>query len=232
MSYCVNCGVELEKGCNECPLCDTPVINPMELQPQKEKLAYPEIIKIPKSTRNRFLVFVVSMVLLIPNLVLVAIDIFFWGSGISAFIFGATLLLWIIALFPMLWKKPLPLILLQIDAIALIAYLNLFRMADNSSHWFEGVAMPIVIAVWAVAAVFILWCRKPKRKSYTAIAATVAANVLSYVIEICINMFLSGKLQMGVSVTVTACSIPLIIFFVALIKSKRLTAWVSRKFSA
>ena len=26
MSYCVNCGVELEQGCNECPLCDTPVL--------------------------------------------------------------------------------------------------------------------------------------------------------------------------------------------------------------
>lgn len=30
MSYCVNCGVELEKGCPACPLCDTPVINPRE----------------------------------------------------------------------------------------------------------------------------------------------------------------------------------------------------------
>ena len=28
MSYCVNCGVELERSQKSCPLCSTPVINP------------------------------------------------------------------------------------------------------------------------------------------------------------------------------------------------------------
>ena len=28
MSYCVNCGVELCDSAKECPLCNTPVINP------------------------------------------------------------------------------------------------------------------------------------------------------------------------------------------------------------
>ena len=28
MSYCVNCGVELDKTCSVCPLCNTRVINP------------------------------------------------------------------------------------------------------------------------------------------------------------------------------------------------------------
>ena len=32
MSYCVNCGVELEPSLKKCPLCNTPVINPNELQ--------------------------------------------------------------------------------------------------------------------------------------------------------------------------------------------------------
>ena len=30
MSYCVNCGVELEHSLKECPLCNTQVINPNE----------------------------------------------------------------------------------------------------------------------------------------------------------------------------------------------------------
>ena len=30
MSYCVNCGVELDASSRECPLCNTPVINPRE----------------------------------------------------------------------------------------------------------------------------------------------------------------------------------------------------------
>lgn len=231
MSYCVNCGVELEQGCAECPLCDTPVINPREFMNKPvEKPAYPEIIKIPKSTHKRFTVFVVSMVLLIPNIVLAVLDIIFWSSGISAYIFGGTALAWTWFLFPMLWKKPMPLILLQIDALALIGYLYLFRCAGNQTGWFEKLALPMVIAVWAIAAIFIFWSRKPKRKSYTGIAATVAAIVFSYVVEICIDLFVFGRLQLGVSFAVTACCIPIIVFFIVLAKSRKLNAWVSRKF--
>ena len=29
MSYCVNCGVELDKDAAKCPLCQTPVVNPV-----------------------------------------------------------------------------------------------------------------------------------------------------------------------------------------------------------
>ena len=32
MSYCVNCGVELDPSLKKCPLCNTPVINPNELE--------------------------------------------------------------------------------------------------------------------------------------------------------------------------------------------------------
>lgn len=32
MSYCVNCGVELDRSLRACPLCNTPVINPRELE--------------------------------------------------------------------------------------------------------------------------------------------------------------------------------------------------------
>lgn len=230
MSYCVNCGVELEKGCPACPLCDTPVINPREGHTHTEHLAYPQNINIPKSTGKRFTVFFASVVLLIPNIVLAVLDVIFWNSGISAFIFGASALAWLWLLFPMLWKKPIPLILLQIDAVSLVAYLNLFRIRGNITGWFEGIALPVVIAVWAVAALFIIWLRKPRRKVAKAIAATLAANVLSYVTEICINIFISGKFQIGVSLAVTACSIPLIVFFVFLAKSRRLSAWMSRKF--
>ena len=42
MSYCVNCGVELEPSLTECPLCNTPVINPKELYNQKKTSPYPK----------------------------------------------------------------------------------------------------------------------------------------------------------------------------------------------
>ena len=78
--------------------------------------------------------------------------------------------------------------------------------------------------------IFIFWLKKPRSKTSKTIAAVIAINILVFVVEVSLNMFYLGRLQVGVSLVVAACSVPLIIFFIALVKSRRLKAWVSRKF--
>ena len=133
-------------------------------------------------------------------------------------------------MFPLLWKKQIPVISLGIDAVALLVYLHMFKIYGDDNGWFSSIVLPVVIALWAICNIFIFWLRKPRGKNAKTIAAIIAADIMTFVVEICINMFYNGKLQVGISLVVTACSIPLIIFFVALVKSRRLKAWVSRKF--
>lgn len=231
MSYCVNCGVELEKGCPACPLCDTPVINPREVKNIPDTPAYPEIVRIPKSTQKRFTVFVVSMVMLLPNIVLAVLDLMFWENGMTTIIFGASAVAWLWFLFPMLWKKPMPVVLLGIDALALIGFLKFCSLKTTTSPgWFNSLVLPVVITLWAICNIFIFWLKKPRSKTSKTIAAVIAINILVFVVEVSLNMFYLGRLQVGVSLVVAACSVPLIIFFIALVKSRRLKAWVSRKF--
>lgn len=230
MSYCVNCGVELEKGCPECPLCDTPVINPCEKNVSAEKSAYPENINIPKSLSKKYWVFVLSLVMLIPNLVLIILDTLIFDSGVVKYIVGGFCVSWIWFLFPFLWKKQIPVISLGIDAIALLVYLNMFRIYGDDNGWFNSIVLPVVIVLWAICNLFIFWLKKPRSKSLIAIALLGAINVMSFVIEICMNMFYYGKLQFVISLVVTACCVSLMIFFAVLEKSRRLKAWVSRKF--
>ena len=231
MSYCVNCGVELEKGCPACPLCDTPVINPREVEKTPDTPAYPEIVRIPKATQKRFTVFVVSMVMLLPNIVLAVLDLMFWENGMTTMIFGASIVFWLWFLFPMLWKKPIPVVLLGIDALALIGFLKFCSLKTTTSPgWFNSLVLPVVITLWAICNVFIFWLKKPRSKTAKSIAAVIAINILSFVVEVSLNMFYFAKLQVGISLVVAACSVPLIIFFIVLVKSRRLRAWVSRKF--
>ena len=42
MSYCVNCGVELDASAEACPLCNTPVINPKEIPYSKKMTPFPK----------------------------------------------------------------------------------------------------------------------------------------------------------------------------------------------
>ncbi len=229
MSYCVNCGVELEKGILSCPLCDTPVINPNEVQSQA-KQAYPEIINIPKSVSKKYWAFILSLVILIPNLVLVILNALFFDSGVVKYIVGAFAVAWVWFLFPLLWKKPIPVILIGIDAIALLAYLNMYRIYGDETGWFTQIVMPVVIMLWAICNVFIFWLRKPRRKSLITIAVLISINIMTFVVEICMNMFYNNKLEIAISLVMTACCVSLMVFFIVLLKSKRLNEWVSRKF--
>ncbi len=229
MSYCVNCGVELEKGISSCPLCDTPVINPREKQTDN-KQAYPELIQIPKSVNKKYWGFVLSLVVLIPNIVLIAVNALFFDSGAVKYIVGGFFVAWIWFLFPLFWKKPIPVILLGIDAIALLAYLDMYKIYGDETGWFNSIVMPVVIMLWAICNVFIFWLKKPRSKSAVAIAVLIAINIMTFVVEICMNMFYNNRLEISISLVMTACCVSLIIFFAILSKSKRLKAWVSRKF--
>lgn len=229
MSYCVNCGVELEKGCGECPLCDTQVINPRE-NATNEKTAYPENVDIPKSLSKKYLVFVLTLILLIPNLVLLILNIFILESSIVKYVIGGCVVAWIWFLFPLLWKKQIPAVSLGIDAIALLVYLYMFKFYGDESGWFSSIVMPVVIALWAICNLFIFWLKKPRTKGFIAIALLGAVSVMSFVIEICMNMFYNGKLEITVSLIIAACSASLMIFFAVMEKSRRLKAWMRRKF--
>ncbi len=230
MSYCVNCGVELEKSCPACPLCDTPVINPRETIVKAEKPVYPDVLSIPKSLSKKYWAFVLSLVVLIPNLVLIILDIFVFESGIVKYITGGFAVAWIWFIFPLLWKKQIPVVSLGIDAIALLMYLNMFRIYGDDNGWFNSIVLPVVIVLWAICNLFILWLKKPRSKPVIAIAVLGAINVMTFVVEICMNMFYNNKLQIAVSLVMTACCVSLMIFFAVMAKSRRLKAWVSRKF--
>ncbi len=230
MSYCVNCGVELEKGCPECPLCDTPVINPREKTTNEDKSAYPENIIIPKSLSKKYWVFLISMIMLIPNLVMLVLNVFVFNSHVVPYVTGGCIVAWIWFLFPFLWEKVMPMLLLAIDALALLFYLYTFKLFGDDSGWFTLVAMPVVIVMWALGNGFIFLFKKVKRKSIRTAAVLGAINIMSFVIEICMNMFYNGRLLIPVSLVITACCVSLMIFFIVLSKSRRLNAWVSRKF--
>lgn len=231
MSYCVNCGVELEKSCRECPLCDTPVINPREKIDDKQKPVYPDVVDIPKSLRRKYLVFVLSLIILIPNLVLLILNVLLLESSVIRYVIGGFAVAWVWFLFPFLWKKQIPVISIAIDAIALLAYLYMFEHYEDGNLWYTKIVMPVVISLWAIVNIFIFWLRKPRAKGLIAIAALGSVSVMSFIIEFCIDvLFKGGSLDFTVSLILTACCVSLMVFFAVMEKSKRLKAWMQRKF--
>ncbi len=231
MPYCVNCGVELEPSYKSCPLCDTEVIIPNKTKKDiDEATSYSRNFEIPKSTSKKYLAFVLSILMMIPNVVFLILDIFIWEGSVEKFIFAVSAVAWIWLVFPLIWKKPQPIIMLAIDMLSLLLCIYLFTDLTVKDAWFNSLAMPITISAWALAALFIFWLRKPRTPSGKAIVGIVMANLMCYVVEICTVVYCNSRLQLWISLAVTAASVPIIIFIIALRKSRRLSAWAKRKF--
>ena len=105
MSYCVNCGVELDPSLKSCPLCHTPVINPSQLQtapaPSPYSLKKGQVDVVKKKDLALLLVIVLgatALSCLLLNL-FVFVDVP-W----SLFIIGACLLLFVIILASLILK--------------------------------------------------------------------------------------------------------------------------------
>mgnify|MGYP000567988434 CR=1 FL=1 len=96
MSYCVNCGVELDDSAKKCALCGAPVLNPYLDEPEEAlPPPYPDRLALPEGTNRRYIAFLVSMVLLIPNLICGVANLLILDSGVwsatsypPAFCFG------------------------------------------------------------------------------------------------------------------------------------------------
>ena len=66
MSYCVNCGVELEKGAKKCPLCGTEVINPNEINEERIH-SYPVYSPMPKAKIKKMMVGRIATVIFVVS---------------------------------------------------------------------------------------------------------------------------------------------------------------------
>lgn len=83
MSYCVNCGVELDDSAKKCALCGAPVLNPYLDEPEEAlPPPYPDRLALPEGTNRRYIAFLVSMVLLIPNLICGVANLLILDSGV------------------------------------------------------------------------------------------------------------------------------------------------------
>ena len=233
MSYCVNCGVELDDSAKKCALCSTPVVNPNALvKPEDAVDPFPQRIIIPSEVRRRYGAFIASMVILIPNIVCLLINLMFdFGYNWATYLNATSALLWLLIVFPLLLKKPKSYIVVPIDAVGAFLYTAVFYSVEHGEHWLFELALPLILVVAAFAISVAEWI-KHKRLDWTILVISILLQiiVLSFAVELLFRYYYVKSLFPFVSVIVAACCIALAIFFLSVLKNKRLRAWLSRKF--
>lgn len=206
MSYCVNCGVELNSNEKRCPLCSTPVINPNldsiahDLPPYPPKSEYTVERKIKHTTA-----LLISVILLVPLLVCPLCD-FLATGGISwslYAIFGITLG-WILIVPPILMHHDIVLKCAWIDFISITVFLYwVCRITPKTKGSFEKLSLPIVCVLMILFMLIFVLRKAFKLKPIITTAAVIfEVGIFCVSVDALVNNFISGSIAVSWSLPV------------------------------
>lgn len=232
MSYCVNCGVELAPDAKKCPLCDVEVFNPAAPPCTETSPAYSDRVVLPPASRRRFTAYIISMVMLIPNLVCIMANLlFFSGQRWSFYIAATTALVWVLVVFPFYAKKIRPYLLWAFDCLAVCAYTYFFFALDDADKWFLKCALPVIGVFSLFSLIFMMWVRYKKRgKTQKTIHLMADMIICANAIGFVIGYYYQSRTPIYVCAIFGVAVLALICFLIYCEKSRRMKAWLSRNF--
>ena len=192
MSYCVNCGVELEKSEQRCPLCGVEVVNPAEPFDANGVRPYPKHIeRLNARIDRRYTATFLSLLMLIPVFICIFTNMVTSGTiSWSLYVMGGALVLFSWLLLPLLLRKRNVYACVLIDGLAAALFLLGVELITEKS-WFFTLGLPLVILATAYA-LLIGWLsrRGNRRDLFIKLAIALASTgVLVVLIECTINFY-------------------------------------------
>lgn len=156
MSYCVNCGVELDSTASFCPLCHTPVQNPNQPVDHSRPKPFPTERKEVPPVSKRQLAILLTTVLASVGVCCGVLNIFLRTERTwSLYVIGAAIMLWIWFVPPLLHHKKDTLRLqLLADILAIAIYVSLIAVDLDGWDWYWHLALPIILLLGAI---FLFW---------------------------------------------------------------------------
>ena len=212
MSYCVNCGVELDPSLKRCPLCNTPVIHPSQLA-QKDTQArsfYPSRKGQVDTVKRTDIAILISVILVGTAIACGLLNLFVYRQNHwSFYVIGACILLWIFFT-PMLIYSRLNIYLtILFDAAAVAAYIGIVAYEFPKAVWYTHVVLPLVVIT---AGLVMLYAFLRRRFSPSVLASALILilelAVFCISIELLTRYYLEKRLYISWSaVVLTYCAV-------------------------
>lgn len=210
MSYCVNCGVELDPAAAACPLCRTPAWHPEGETGAEPYFTTRETVVGPG--KRKALAAILSAMLLSVVVCCGLLNLLYIpGEAWSLYIIGAAMLFWIWFVFPLLVNWP-AFLKATIDVAAIGLYVYLISISVGGADWFSGLAKPLLI--YLVALVFLLsfLLRGGRHSRLTTISLVIGfSGLLLLGVEYFGDIYFTRVWEPGWSLITTAISVALII---------------------
>jgi len=194
MSYCVNCGVELAPDAGRCPLCDCPVLNPLQRKNELKPSAYPrERERAEHYAQRRFTVVVITVVCLFAASICLMIDLFFAGALTwSRYVAASVALVWVAVSIPLIRFRIGPIRITLAELLSAALYVYLIERWTAPGMWYANLALPIIGVIGLAALVTTALLR------FKLIKGLDIAALLSFdagILVVCIEVLVEGYLS-------------------------------------
>lgn len=231
MSYCVNCGVELEASLKACPLCNTPVINPNHPSFATDDNPYPASRGKVEVVKRKDLGILLTVVLSATSITCLLLNLLvFRGVMWSFLVIGICICLFFFAFPAVIYTKTPIYLSLLADGVSVGLYLYLITYLTATPAWFWQLGLPIVVTVTLLIELFTFLSRKLPFNILTAsLYLFIEVPFLCIALELLIRRFCKTPLRITWSaVVLTVCAI-IDITLITIISKKRLRNEVRRR---
>lgn len=231
MSYCVNCGVELEESLKNCPLCNTPVINPNELEDKNVKPAFPKERGQVESVKRKDLAILLTIVEAATAITCGLLNLLVFNqSAWSVLVIGICLMLWVFSIPAIIYTKTPIYLSLFLDGCMIGIYLYFITFLTKSNVWFWQLGLPVVILTVCIVELFTLCVRKISH-SFLMVFLYIFVGLAIFCtgLELLIDRFLAHSIGLTWSAVVLTVCVIISILLVTVLSKKRLRAAVRRR---
>lgn len=233
MSYCVNCGVELEKTIKKCPLCGTEVQNPRQKVDTESPTPYPKKKADIEPVDRKETALILTIMLSAPSIGCAVMNFLILRHGFwSLYVIGACVMLWTFIVPALLLNKhKLPnIFFISLDTIVIIAYIYIFVLQFGNKGWFQHVAIPLTVLI---AIIFLVLLNvydyfKPPILVMTIIIIT-AIGIFCIGAEIILNLYFNNRIYLFWSLIVAVCCFAIIVPLSVIVKYPKFRNEVRRR---
>lgn len=233
MSYCVNCGVELDTSLDKCPLCGTRVYNPQDMGGINDDDAstFPERRgEVEKTGKKDSVVFLTVLMLTVMVTCGLLNGLVYNSLWWSLPVIGVCVAVWIFFIAAVLSDRITIYAMFLIDAAAVGGYLYLLSRMTKTNLWFTQIALPILVVVFFLIELFVLLGRKlPFSLLVGTLYSFVSIAGVCVAIEIVTDLYYTNGISLSWSaIVMTVCAIIAVILGMMLVM-RRLRNSISRR---
>ena len=231
MSYCVNCGVELDITAAACPLCNTKIYNPNQPTATDVPTPYATVKGYAEPVKMKEFTILMSIVLVVTSLVCFFLNQFVIQLGHwSYYVVGICAMLWVFMIPLFFPQKANIYVQLILNGISIALFLGMVSYLHPNNHWYQHIALPIVGLGTILLEIIFLFTIKLKSSMLIKAAISIAAiGVFCMAIELVIDLHMKGYFYLRWSAIVAACAFVIDIVLMTIYLLEGLRAEIRRR---